>query len=50
MLVTWDYDGVVYTIVTDADHRRVARAVAELPAGQRRSTVRSTASVTGSTG
>ncbi|MDR7086254.1 hypothetical protein J2X11_001093 [Aeromicrobium panaciterrae] len=33
MLVTWDYDGVVYTIVTDADHGRVVRAVNELPRG-----------------
>ena len=33
MLVTWDYDGVVYTIVTDADQRRVAQAVTELPRG-----------------
>lgn len=31
MLVTWDADGVVYTIVTDADHGRVAQAVSELP-------------------
>lgn len=35
MLVTWDHDGVVYTIVTDADHDRVARAVSELPWGER---------------
>jgi len=33
MLVTWDNDGVVYTIVTDADRARVARAVSELPRG-----------------
>lgn len=33
MLVTWDYDGVVYTIVTDADHARLVRAVSELPRG-----------------
>lgn len=33
VLVTWDYDGVVYTIVTDADHGRVSRAVNELPRG-----------------
>lgn len=33
MLVTWDHDGVVYTIVTDADLGRVARAVSELPQG-----------------
>ena len=31
MLVTWDDDGVVYTIVTDADRGRVAQAVSELP-------------------
>ncbi len=35
MLVTWDDDGVVYTIVTDADRDRVARAVSELPSGTR---------------
>lgn len=34
-LVTWDYEGVVYTIVTDADRDRVARAVAALPKGER---------------
>ncbi len=34
MLVTWDHEGVVYTIVTDADHARVARAVSELPWGE----------------
>jgi anti-sigma factor RsiW len=33
MTVTWDDDGVVYTIVTDADRARVAHAVAELPKG-----------------
>lgn len=33
MLVTWDHDGVVYTIVTDADEGRVAQAVGELPWG-----------------
>lgn len=33
MLVTWDDDGVVYTIVTDADVERVARAIAKLPSG-----------------
>ena len=33
MLVTWDYDGVVYTIVTDADQGRVVQAVSELPWG-----------------
>jgi len=31
MLVTWDHDGVVYTIATDADRDRVAQAVSELP-------------------
>lgn len=36
MLVTWDDDGVVYTIATDADRERVARAVAELPRGSHR--------------
>lgn len=30
-IVTWDDEGVVYTIVTDADRERVARAVADLP-------------------
>jgi anti-sigma factor RsiW len=34
-LVTWDDDGVVYTIVTDADRDRVAHAVSELPRGTR---------------
>lgn len=33
MLVTWDDEGVVYTIATNADRGRVARAVAELPKG-----------------
>lgn len=33
MLVTWDDEGVVYTIATDADRGRVAQAVAELPKG-----------------
>ncbi len=33
MVVTWDYEGVVYTIVTDADHARVTQAVSELPLG-----------------
>ncbi|MCW2801197.1 MAG: hypothetical protein JWQ70_2669 [Aeromicrobium sp.] len=33
MLVTWDDDGVVYTIATNADRGRIARAVAELPKG-----------------
>ena len=31
MLVTWDDDGVVYTIATDADRAHIERAVAELP-------------------
>jgi anti-sigma factor RsiW len=31
MLVTWDDDGVVYTIVTNADRDRVEQAVSELP-------------------
>lgn len=35
MLVTWDDDGVVYTIVTDADRRRVEQAVSQLPRGTR---------------
>lgn len=30
-VVTWDYDGVVYTIVTNAGKARIARAVSELP-------------------
>src|SRR5690606_13493122 len=30
-LVTWDDDGVVYTIVTDADDRRLARADSDMP-------------------
>lgn len=33
MLVTWDDDGVVYTIVTDADRGRVEQAVSQLPRG-----------------
>jgi len=33
MLVTWDDDGVVYTVVTDASRAQVERAVAELPRG-----------------
>lgn len=32
-LVAWDDDGVVYTIVTDADRHRIVRAVTELPRG-----------------
>lgn len=31
MLVTWDEDGTVFTIVTDVDRRRLEQAVAELP-------------------
>lgn len=31
MVVTWDDDGTVFTIVTDVDRERVAQAVAELP-------------------
>ena len=31
MVVTWDDDGTVFTIVTDVDRRRVQQAVAELP-------------------
>jgi hypothetical protein len=34
MLVAWDDDGVVYTIVTDAGRDQVARAVAQLPRGR----------------
>jgi hypothetical protein len=30
-LVTWDHDGVVYTIATNADRDRVVQAVSELP-------------------
>ena len=30
-VVTWDADGVVYTIVTDVDDDRLARAVTDLP-------------------
>lgn len=33
MVVTWDDDGVVYTIVTDADRGRVEQAVSQLPRG-----------------
>jgi anti-sigma factor RsiW len=33
MLVTWDDEGVVYTIVTDADRGRVEQAVSQLPRG-----------------
>jgi anti-sigma factor RsiW len=33
MLVTWDDEGVVYTIATDVDRAHIARAVAELPKG-----------------
>ncbi|MRJ74983.1 hypothetical protein GEV29_00375 [Aeromicrobium sp. SMF47] len=31
LVVTWDRDGTVFTVVTDVDRERVARAVAELP-------------------
>lgn len=31
-LVTWDADGVVYTVVTDVDDERLAAALADLPA------------------
>jgi anti-sigma factor RsiW len=31
MIVTWDDDGTVYTIVTDVDRRRVEQAVRQLP-------------------
>lgn len=30
-IVTWDFDGVVYTLVTDAGHKHIADALAELP-------------------
>lgn len=30
-VVTWDDDGTVFTIVSDADRRRIERALAELP-------------------
>jgi anti-sigma factor RsiW len=33
MLVTWDDEGVVYTIVTNADRGRVEQAVSQLPRG-----------------
>ena len=33
MVVTWDDDGTVFTIVSDAGRRRVAQAVADLPSG-----------------
>lgn len=32
-VVTWDDDGTVFTIVTDVDRDRVARAINELPSG-----------------
>ncbi len=38
MLVTWDDDGVVYTIVTNADRPRVEEAVSQLPRGTHRET------------
>ncbi|AXT84172.1 hypothetical protein C6I20_02485 [Aeromicrobium sp. A1-2] len=33
LVVTWDDDGVVYTVVTDADEERVVQAVSQLPRG-----------------
>lgn len=33
MIVTWDDDGTVFTIVSDAGRRRVEQAVADLPQG-----------------
>ena len=30
-VVTWDYDGVVYTVVTDAGKARISKVLAELP-------------------
>lgn len=33
MIVTWDDDGTVFTIVSDVDRRRIAQAVSDLPAG-----------------
>ncbi|MGJ9423811.1 anti-sigma factor family protein [Aeromicrobium sp. CF3.5] len=33
-LVTWDRDGIVYTIVTDADPQRIRGAVAQLPTSE----------------
>ncbi len=38
MLVTWDDEGVVYTIVTDADRTRVEQAVSQLPRGTHQET------------
>ncbi|WP_332664990.1 anti-sigma factor family protein [Aeromicrobium sp.] len=38
MVVTWDDDGVVYTIVTDADRGRVEQAVSQLPRGSHEET------------
>lgn len=38
MLVTWDNDGIVYTIVTDADRSRVEQAVSQLPRGSNHGT------------
>jgi hypothetical protein len=34
-VLTWDRDGVVFTIVTDADPARIRQAVDQLPAGHR---------------
>lgn len=33
MIVTWDDDGTVFTIVSDADRHRIEQAVADLPEG-----------------
>jgi len=30
-VITWDYDGVVYTVVTDAGRKHISRALAQLP-------------------
>jgi hypothetical protein len=38
MVVTWDDDGVVYTIVTNADRGRVEQAVSQLPRSAREET------------
>lgn len=32
-VVTWDHDGIVYTVVTDAGRAHIARVVAQLPTG-----------------
>jgi hypothetical protein len=31
MIVTWDDDGTVFTIVSDVDRERIEQAVADLP-------------------